>query len=68
MKINKPMKVYTCQTTIDFKMTSSEAYEVLKNPKGKVAKSLRKYLSDFLTEVAKKTLAYEKEIKDADAV
>lgn len=73
-RITKPIKVYTCTTKLEFKMTSSEAYEVLKNPKGKVAKNLRRYMTEFLQQMAKSTLTYEKqikaeeELKDADDV
>lgn len=65
-KVQKPTKVYTVCTSIDFRITSEEAYEVLKNPKGKVAKGIRKYLSDFLIGVSKKCLAYEKEEKEKE--
>lgn len=65
-KIIKPTRVFTCSTKLEFKMTSSEAYEVLKNPKGKVAKNLRRYMTEFLQEMAKSTLAYEKKIKEEE--
>lgn len=65
-KITKPEEVYTAEADFKFKITSDEAYEVLKNPRGKVAKEIRKYLSDFLIGISKKCLAYEKEEKEKE--
>ena len=62
-KITKPKEVYTVEVDFKFKITSEEAYEILKNPKGKVAKEMRKYLSEFLNGISKKCLKYEKEEK-----
>lgn len=62
-QFNKPKEIYIVETDFKFKLTSDEAYEILKNPKGKVAKNMRKYLTEFLNEVARKCLKYEKEEK-----
>lgn len=63
IKADKPITVLT--VSFKFPMTNEEAYEVLKNKNGKVAKKFRKYLNDVLEATAKKCLEeYKKDIKE----
>lgn len=50
----KDIQIATC--TLQVKMTSDEAFEIVHNPRGKVAKQLRKYFTELINGVAKKTL------------
>lgn len=48
--------ITTAKATFEFSLTNQEAYEIIHNPRGKIAKSMRKYVSDMVTSVAKKCL------------
>ena len=61
-KKGKPLTVLT--VSFKFPMTNEEAYEILKNKNGKIAKKFRKYLNEVLEVTAKKCLdEYKKDIK-----
>ncbi|MCM1324117.1 MAG: A10/OS-D family protein [Acetobacter sp.] len=47
---------------LDLPITSDEAYEYLKNPRGKTAKELRRYLSDVMSTLCAKCLEKQKEV------
>lgn len=59
--------ITTAKATFEFSITNQEAYEIVHNPRGKIAKSIRKYVSEMVDSVAKKCLrqfAEEKVKKD----
>ena len=63
MKPNeKQITVLTCNFKID--LTNEEAYDIVHNKNGKVAKANRKYLNDLLTLCAKKCLDEFKKDKE----
>ena len=39
--------ITTAKATFEFSLTNQEAYEVVHNPRGKIAKSIRKYVSEI---------------------
>lgn len=55
--------ITTAKATFEFSLTNQEAFEIVHNPKGKVAKEMRKYVSEMVTSVAKKCLKQFKEDK-----
>lgn len=64
-KSAKPMVVITC--SFEFPITNQEAYEYKKNPKGKVAKVLRKYILGVMDAACDKCLEeYKKEKENFD--
>ena len=58
----KIVKVLDCTFTL--KLTDEEAYEIVHNKKGAVAKANKKYMNDLLVEIAKKCLAKCEEASD----
>lgn len=64
MKQNeKQITVLSCN--FKFQLTNEEAYDIVHNKNGKVAKANRKYLNDLLTMAAKKCLEeYDKDKKE----
>lgn len=50
----KGIQIATC--TLQIRITADEAFEIVHNPRGKVAKQLRKYFTELINGVAKKTL------------
>lgn len=58
----REISIATCE--FEFKITSDEAYQILHNKNGKIAKNMRKYLSNVLEHVAKKCLEDEKKNKN----
>lgn len=61
-KINKPKSLVTMTVHLDLPITSDEAYEYVKNPRGKIAKELRNYLSNVMQTLCKKCLKKQEEI------
>lgn len=61
----KIVKVLDCTFTL--KLTDEEAYEIVHNKKGAVAKANKKYMNDLLVEIAKKCLAKCEEASDNEA-
>lgn len=61
-------KINTVKASIDISLTSDEAYEIVHNPKGKVAKEFRKYLSELMYGIGKLCLKKHEQIKAAEAV
>lgn len=59
-----PKDVLTLTAHIDLPVTSDEAFEYVYNPKGKIAKELRRYLGDLMTGICKKCL---KELAEKEA-
>lgn len=51
-----------------FPMTEDEAYEILKNKNGKVAKKFRKYMNDVLVATAKKCAYEAKVTREREAI
>lgn len=51
-----------------FPMTEDEAFEILKNKNGKVAKKFRKYMNDVLVATAKKCIQEAKVTKEREAM
>lgn len=67
MEQEKTEFITTAKATFEFTITNQEAYEIVHNPRGKIAKSIRKYVSTMVDSVAKKCLkqfAEEKVKKD----
>ena len=48
--------ITTAKATFEFSITNQEAYEIVHNPRGKIAKSIRKYVGKMVDSVAKKCL------------
>lgn len=63
-KREKPIETILMTCSIDLNLTTDEAYEILKVRNSKVAKRIRKYLSDALDECAKRVLIKAKESKE----
>ena len=63
-KREKPIETILMTCSIDLNLTTDEAYEILKVRNSKVAKRIRKYLSDALDECAKRVLIKAKECKE----
>lgn len=61
----KIVKVLDCTFTL--KLTDEEAYEIVHNKKGAVAKANKKYMNNLLVEIAKKCLAKCEEASDNEA-
>lgn len=56
IKKNDPTMIQIATVSFKFSMTRDEAFEVLKNPRGKVAKEFRRYMADVVEATAKKVL------------
>lgn len=65
-KRTKDVIQLTCK--LELPITSIEAYEVLNNPRGKIAKDLRKYLTDVLNATCKKCLKVAREYEEQQKV
>lgn len=61
-------EVHVLDCTFSLKLTSEEAFEIVNNKRGKVAKANRKYMNDLLYEIAKKCLrkCEELNVKEKD--
>ena len=59
----KDRTIVVLTASFKFPMTEDEAYELLKNKNGKVAKKFRKYMNDVLEATAKKCLEEAKVTK-----
>lgn len=64
-KLERPIETIVMTCSFDLNLTTDEAYEILKVRNSKIAKRIRKYLSDALNECAKRVLTKAKEEKEA---
>lgn len=64
----KEKTISTVKASIDISLTSDEANEIVHNPRGKVAKAFRRYLSEMMGGIAKLCLEKHKEMKEAEAI
>ncbi|MCM1324178.1 MAG: hypothetical protein NC218_08445 [Acetobacter sp.] len=67
-KNSKDKTIVVLTVSFKFPMTEHEAFEVLKNKNGKVAKQFRKYLNGVLEATAKKCLAEAKITREREAM
>lgn len=64
----KPKNVIQLTCKLNLPITSIEAYEVINNPRGKIAKDLRRYLTDVLNATCKKCLKVAKEYEEQQKI
>lgn len=59
-------KISTVNAKIEISLTSDEAYEIVHNPRGKVAKEFRRYLSEMMSGIGKLCLKKHRELQEEE--